>query len=353
MSTWELISLWCLALIVFLTVFCRFHQYVTSINSYGDNAQYLVISSAIRHWSCAGVEPKHAWGLSYLIALVSMLGVSASIGLLAISLACSLASAVLVCRLWSGWVAGYFAVINFAWLQRSALGGSEPLFLLVVLSSVAACRSQRWILASVLASISATGRRVGVLMVVAIIVTLLWHRRRTIVGICVAADSFIIAAIYLQPFWLCFHDPLAGFRAYRVDWDSNSPIAFPFRALLHGALSPGRPLTNVLLNASWIAFAAAGLALMLRQISARRLLIPLLPETLFAILYVIFLMTYNSTDWAFSEFPRFAVPIVPMVLGSFGTLLPKSRTILWLLAAICGFLAGASAVGIRFAFRSS
>ena len=61
-------------------------------------------------------------------------------------------------RLWGGWVAGFFAILNFDWMQRSYLGGSEPLFVALLFASFLAIRKERWWLACVLASLSTVVR---------------------------------------------------------------------------------------------------------------------------------------------------------------------------------------------------
>jgi hypothetical protein len=87
------------------------------------------VASAIRHWNFQGLVVKQFWGLPYFMAAISTLTrVSDRTALLLVSFISYFVSVALAYRLWGGWVAGFFSLLNFDWLQRSFLGGSEPLF---------------------------------------------------------------------------------------------------------------------------------------------------------------------------------------------------------------------------------
>jgi hypothetical protein len=48
--------------------------------------------------------------------------------MLIISIVSSVAAAGITYRLWGGWIAGFFAILSFDWLQRSYLGCLWPFF---------------------------------------------------------------------------------------------------------------------------------------------------------------------------------------------------------------------------------
>ena len=75
-----------------------------------------------------------------------------------------------------GWIAGFFAILNFDWLQRSYLGGSEPLFGALLFGSFLLVRKDRWLLAALLASLATVVRPLGIFALVGIGVALLWKR---------------------------------------------------------------------------------------------------------------------------------------------------------------------------------
>jgi hypothetical protein len=106
----------------------------------------------------------------------------------------SVVGTVLAFRLWGGWIAGFFAVLNFEWMQRSCLGGSEPLFVVLLFASFLAVRRERWILAALLASFSTTVRPLGFLALAGIGLTLLWKREYRTLSIAVAVGAAIGAA---------------------------------------------------------------------------------------------------------------------------------------------------------------
>jgi hypothetical protein len=70
-------------------------------------------------------------------------------------------------------------------------------------------------------------------------------------------------------------------------------------------------------------------------------------EFLFAFLYIAFLFTYNSQRWAGTEFPRFAIPVIPFLLLSLREWIPKPRAVLYSLSVISPVLAASSALGIN------
>lgn len=345
-SRTEIAGLWLLALVLFALVITHFQSYAAEVDNFGDNGSYLNAAHAIHDWNFQNVNVKQFWGLSYAIALFSFVPtLSPRTVLVVLCATCSLASVLLVYQLWGAWVAGYFAVLNFDWMQRSYLGGSEPLFAALLFASFVCIRKERWSWAAILAALASIVRPVGIFALLAIGLVLLSRREYRKFLTCTGLGA-IIGALYLLPFWLYFHDPLYQVHQYQAsDWHSGPAVAFPFQALASSYIHNREPLTNVILTLGWIVFVLAGFLAMSRRsfhpyISEHR------AEFLFAFSYLVFLLTYNSR-WARGEFPRFAVPLLPFVLTAFEPWLPKSRFALYGMCAVFSVLAACSALGIR------
>ena len=126
---------------IFVAFVSTITSYKTLVDNFGDNAAYISISAAIQKWDFHGVVVKHFWGLPYAMAALSKLtGMSDRSALLTVSWISSLIAVVLAYRLWGGWIATVFAIVNFDWYHRSFLGGSEPLFVALLFGSFLAIR---------------------------------------------------------------------------------------------------------------------------------------------------------------------------------------------------------------------
>jgi hypothetical protein len=345
-SRMEIALLWILSAALFIAVVSHFRPFTTSVDDFGDNGAYLDAARAIRHWNFDHVIVKQFWGLSYAVALFSFVpGPSPRTIFLVICAACSLASVLLAYQLWGAWIAGYFAVLNFDWMQRSYLGGSEPLFTLLLFASFICIRKERWIWAAILAALASVVRPLGIFALLAIGFVLLCRREYRKFLLCTGAGA-IIGILYLLPFALYFHDALYQVHRYKTsDLHSGPALGLPFQALISSFWHDRPPLTNFLLILGWIVFIVTGFVAMSRK-SFRPYINEHRPEFLFAFLYAAFLFTYNS-EWARAEFPRFAIPLVPFVLVALEPWLPKSRVIFYSACVICSVLAACSAIGIR------
>jgi hypothetical protein len=162
-SRLEILALGLATSLIFGSFVALFRSYATAVDNFGDSSAYMTLASAIRHWNFEGVVVKQFWGLPYAMAALSTVTrVSDRTALLAISVVASFAAAALAWTLWDGWIAGFFAVLNFDWLQRSYLGGSEPLFVELLFGSFLSVRKERWLLAALLASLATVVRPLGI-----------------------------------------------------------------------------------------------------------------------------------------------------------------------------------------------
>src|SRR5258706_4113647 len=165
----------CLASAAIFVVFVSaMTPYLALVDNFGDNSAYMSIAAAIRRWDFHGVMVKHFWGLPYFMAAVSKItGASDRSALLTVSWMSSLIAVLLGYRLWGGWIASAFAIVNFDWYHRSYLGGSEPLFVALLFGSFLAIRRERWLLAAFLGALEPSSRALGNFLVLGIGIALI------------------------------------------------------------------------------------------------------------------------------------------------------------------------------------
>jgi hypothetical protein len=338
-----------------LLLVCRVSNFWDVGSRWGDNSAYLQLTAIISHWHLAGGEvPHYFWGFPGTIAVVSsVFSIAPLKALVAISILGALATCVLAHRLYGGWVATAFIVVNYRWIYTSVEGGSEPLFMCLLYASFLAARSNRWNFAALLASLSTTVRPVGVLALVCFAAVL--AKRKSFRQL--AAITLIglgIGAIYFVPLAIIVGSPLYNFIAYKEDWGHRGwPLTYPFGALVPSFLASLHYLRwpNLIFTAVWVIVAlAGGVAVWLprnrTRFSADQ------PEVLFTTIYVLFFVSYNYFDVA-GDFPRFLIPAVPLLVFSLRDWIPHDRRVLWAAAVLSALLASAAQVGFKnvFGFR--
>jgi len=76
------------------------------------------------------------------------------------------------------------------------------------------------------------------------------------------------------------------------------------------------------------------------------------PEALFTSMYSLFFLSYNYSGIVYN-FPRFLIPVAPLLLFSLRDWIPKDRRVLWGGAVLSALLSTAAVVGFRnvFGFR--
>lgn len=334
--------------VMFVAVILKATNFSHLVNNFGDSPAYMSIASAIRRWNFQGMTVKQFWGLPYMMAALSMLTrMSERSALLAISVISSFLTVLLAYRLWGGWVASFFGVLNFDWLQRSLLGGSEPLFMVFLLGAFVAVRRQRWLLATFLASLATVVRPLGLFALVGIGIALLrlkqFHR-----FICALGIGLAVATAYAVPLAYEFGDPLATVHSYQqIGASTPNLFGVPFYAIIKGTFTYPAPWTNLVLTFGWILFVVAGTIRMGRVRNLREYAKNHLVEMMFAAAYLVAICCYNFPYWARGNFPRFAIPLIPFVLVAFDQWWPKDRRLLWGLATVSPILAAISALGLR------
>jgi len=347
------ISLWILSGILFVGTTVFFHaHYWRLVEQFGDSEAYIQIATALRTWNFSGVHVKHFWGLPYAVAAFSRVtSISCETSLIVISCAASLCAVILAYKLWGGWVAAYSLSLNFDWLQRTFLGGSEPLFVALLFGSLLTIRKERWSYASLLAALATTTRPLGIFLVAGIWVTLALRRewRRLFLSGCIVAA---IGLAYAIPLRLYFNDPLATVHSYGVMQSEKYPHLFgiPFKAIIVGTIKYPAPLSNLVLTFGWIALVTAGVAAMFARKSFREYLKKNVAEAIFVTLYTLSVYTYNAPVFARGTFPRFAIPILPYVCMALLPWIPKDKRLLLFLTSLAAVLAAVSALGVHNIF---
>jgi hypothetical protein len=157
------------AYLCFVLVVGIFRSYPELVRHSRDNERYIEIAAGLRHWDRSQMSARHFWGLPYAMAGVELAtGLSGAAALWLICLLSSGLTLGLATRLWGGWVATWFAVINWDWIMRSVVGGAEPLFMALLCATFLAERKQRSGLAALAAALATTVRPVGVLALAAL-----------------------------------------------------------------------------------------------------------------------------------------------------------------------------------------
>jgi hypothetical protein len=332
---------------IFVSIVLLLRGFLPLVDNFGDNPGYISAANGIRHWDFRHADTKHFWGLPYAMAALSTaLPISARTALLLICWTGNLATAVLAYYLWGGWIAGFFSVLNFAWLQFSLLGGAEPLFMTLLLGAFVCMRRQRWPWAALLASLATVVRPLGFFALLGIGLVLVWKRQFRTAGWAIAIGTGV-GILYVLPFATHLGNAFVNVQGYQqADWQGGSPLAWPFHAILAG-ITAAVPWTNLVLSFLWMGFvfAAAVAACWFRDYRQWWRQSPV--EVVFAVAYFIFLYTYNSPEWARTTFSRFAIPILPFVLLAVERWIPRDRRLLWGIAILSSILAASSALGVR------
>jgi hypothetical protein len=326
---------------LYLVVLSLLGNYWKIVPPFGDNPPYVHISTAIRHWDFSSIRAKQFWGLPYAMAALSTVTRTSDLNtLLFISMVSSLVAIVLAYKLWGGWMAGFLAVASREWMERSLLGGAEPLFLALLFAAFLAARKKKWLPASLLASLATIVRPMGIFALAGIGVALLVERNFRKL----APASLIAAAIgvlYVLPLKLYLGTPLANVKGYnQADWNGGNPFGIPLVAIVQDAMAGRATKLNLARTALWILFILASVVAMFGTRTFRGYVRNSPVEGIFCGLYLMLLFTYNSA-WARAEFPRFAIPIIPFSLLALMRWIPKDSRFLWVLGLASAVLAAA------------
>ncbi len=341
----EVMSLALVASLIFAGTICLFSRYGAAVQSFGDSSAYESVTSALQRWTFDGLQVKQFWGYPYaMAALASLTGVSIRASLLLVSWISCFISVALAYRLWGGWVAGFFAILNFAWMQRSFLGGSEPLAVALIFGAFLAVRRNHYLFGALLAALSTVVRPLGIFCLIGIGIDLLCRRQYKKLALTVLIGA-TVGGLSVLPLVLHFGSAFATVHSYQEA--GTSLFGYPFYAIIKGTLLYPAPLTNLLLSFGWIALVLTGLLRMVENSDFHRYAKENPVEILFALPYTLLIFCYNYPVFARSNFPRFIIPALPIVFIALANWLPRSRRVIWALGTVMPALAALSALGIK------
>jgi hypothetical protein len=320
-------------------------NYRSVVNAFGDNQPYVTIATVIRHWDFASLHAWQFWGLPYAMVAFSTLSHSSFWAALLFISAGSIAAVAIANRLWGGWVAGFFAMASREWMERTLLGGAEPLFLALVFGSFLEARKRRWLLAAVLASLSTIVGPMGIFALAGIALVLLF--RKEYETLCIATlIGIVVGVLYALPLKVYFGSTAANVSAYgQAHGSGGKPLTYPFFASIHDALYVQTTKLNFARTSLWIATVLLSLVAVFYNCKLREIVRKFRVEFVFFGLYLTLLFTYNS-HWARAEFPRYAIPVIPFLILAFEPWIRKDRRLLWTFGVGSAVLAAASTIGI-------
>lgn len=359
-TTWKGLRPSDVVAVVFATLLIPFFELLKAGDYWGrvidwfDNPSYVQIAKIIR--SGGFPDGHHFWGLPSIIAATQVaFGISGFAALVGISVACSVAASFLMYRLYGAVATVAFLILCPEWVRFSVMGGSEPLFLCLLLGSWLALRSDRVSLAVLLASFATTVRPVGVIALCAIAFALILCRdwRTLAISICIGVGIGLAYLAYLR---VMTGDAFINFRLYSAsDWPSGNPFSLPFVQL-------GKSFFDLLLHSRWtewvqslfsislLSFGALALSKQIRTILQRY---P--AELAFVIGYLGFLACYNpyNDDGIAGPLPRYAIPVLPFLLFTARNWLPNNRFLVWPMALLSALIASSALVGFKAVFGFS
>jgi len=204
----ELLLLVLTSAIIFLSACSLLHGWRSLIVPFADNGVYWQVANAIAHWDFRNVGIQQFMGYPYFIAAIGkLLHIPLLASLVLVAWVASVLATILSARLLGTWVAAYFALTNFAWIQLSFLGGSEHLAVALGLGAFWAFRRNRPILAALLGSLAVVVRPLMLAVLVGIGLALLIQKRyREFLKVFVT--SLVIGVLYMAPLAIYYGDPL-------------------------------------------------------------------------------------------------------------------------------------------------
>jgi hypothetical protein len=354
----EVLLLVCVSGVLFVATAMALRGWQALMLSFGDNVAYREVAAAIRHWDFHGTHIQQFMGYPYAIALASLvLHLPLGFSLWLVAAAASIASTFLVSQLFGARTAAYFALSNFAWLQASFIGGSEPLAVALGISALLSFRRAHYMVAVLLGALATTVRPLMIFTLLGIGITLLSQRRYGAFAKAVAL-GLAIGLLYVWPLSHYFGDPFLTTHSYTTRDYGAANIAgphgrlfgWPFHGIVVGTMLYPAPWTNLILSFSWIALVVTGSAAMFSR-NLREFWRANPAEAIFCGLYLLAIFCYDYLVWARGSFMRFSIPALPFVFFALLRWLPRDRRVLWCLAGITPVLAACSVIGIRNLFH--
>lgn len=307
--------------------------YLVRVREFPDMSSYAEAALAIRHWHLQGVVARQFCGYAYAAVPLSFLlpGVPMLVVLVIVSAIAGGVTVWLTHRLWGGWVALYMTALGWQWIQREAFGGSEPLFMALVLAALLSARRDQWLRAALWSALATTVRPIGVFAVGAILVTVLMRRRW--------ADAAIGAGVVAAVFGLyCVPLAFTGDALGNLHWYAPQlHDGTVWRQLFVEEVSR---LRMIVVAAAIATVLVAPLVCFVEEQRGRQ------AENLFALGSSCFLVTLNCQPcaWAFS---RFAIVSIPFALVVLRRWLPRDDRVVAVLSIVSALIAAAMQINDR------
>jgi hypothetical protein len=353
--------------VVFILFVSVFDNYFNQVRVRGDNKEFVLVADAIKNWDfeigdSAPRIQRLLFGFPLAIVGVSavpLIGETGTINfdgkslhdndfaaLVIVSMLSSLVSVFLCHRLWGGWVACLFAILNWDWIQRSVVGGNEPMFMALLLGGFYFYRKKNIPIAIVLSALSVTVRPMGVFALLAIGLHLILKKEYRNFAVSVLIGG-VIGLSYFSLVYFAYGDPLANLVAYRhADHSYNSAVRIPFVGLYEGFQESTLPMLTQIKIFSWIGLTIVGIFGILKNkvIKVSQRSYP--AEYFFFILYLGFIITYSSPAWYWEIYPRYIIPILPILYFGFIPWIYKDKRVIWFISVVSSILGGASSISV-------
>ncbi len=321
----------------FALLILAFDSYPSRVQHCGDNPSYAGESAAIRGAPPPALIARHFLGYPLLAAPVAaLLHTSDMTALPIVSVIASLVAIFLAGELWGAWAAAWFAVINLDWIQRSLLGGAEPLFVALLFACLLAARKERWTAAAIFGALATVVRPLGVFALIALGVALLRRRRFGIFTLAVVV-SLAVACAYLALVASLFGNSFGNFAWYKSMGLGHDRTFIPFVTIFmtYGEHHGDHQLTakNVAKTLTWMTFTLAGIIAALSRRVTRESMRALPVEWIFAATYMASFLFFPAW-WIEGEYPRYLAPVIPMLLVALRPWLPSDRRVIWVVGLL-------------------
>jgi hypothetical protein len=328
----DLVAIVLVSYALFALLILVFDSYPSRVQHCGDNPSYAAESAAIRGAPPPALIARHFLGYPLLAAPVAaLLHISDMNALPIVSVIASLVAIFLASELWGAWAAAWFAVINLDWIQRSLLGGAEPLFVALIFACLLAARKERWTAAAIFGALATVVRPLGIFALIAIGVVLLWRRLFGKLAVAVIV-SLVIGCAYLSLVGMLFGHSFDNFLWYRNMGLGHDRTFIPFVTIFmtYREHYGDHQLTakNLVKTLTWMTFTAAGIFAALSRRVTRESMRTLPVEWIFAAIYVASFLFFPAW-WIEGEYPRYLAPVIPPLLVALRPWLPEDRRIMW------------------------
>jgi hypothetical protein len=120
----------------------------------------------------------------------------------------------------------------------------------------------------------------------------------------------------------------------------------PFVSLYEGFRESTRPMLTQIKIFSWIGLTIAGIFGLLKNKEIKESQRSYPAEYFFLILYLGFIITYSSPAWYWEIFPRYIIPILPILYFAFISWIYKDKRVFWLISVVSSILGGASSISV-------